>query len=284
MRRQLILPLLSLDYTTTVLLCLLPLLTHYTCTQDYVSVPAGKPAKPSEALARETLTLLKRRHEPEAAVLALQEAGLMRLHDPVPVLRLGHTAEGDDFSQKLQQAAQVRITTTTTPSSFLFAPCVCGRITQITCSCGWDFPLRQAVQLCWAAVGLCWQLGCQHVLYNVILQALMSSPPEDRDAPNRLDLTHLEVYTIDDASTRDVDDGVSLERGSDGQLLLWVHVADPTRWLQPGACMMCCAEGHTHHEDSICRPLQGCLLCCSLKALCVGYSGWCIWYITKAQR
>jgi exoribonuclease-2 len=42
------------------------------------------------------------------------------------------------------------------------------------------------------------------------------------------------VYTIDDASTRDVDDGISVEQADDGQLLLWVHVADPTRWLRPG--------------------------------------------------
>lgn len=68
--------------------------------------PVGKPAKPSDALAHDTLTLLKRRPEPEAAVGLLQEAGLLRLHEPVPVLRLGHTAEGD-FSPKLQQAAQV---------------------------------------------------------------------------------------------------------------------------------------------------------------------------------
>lgn len=74
--------------------------------QDYVIRPAGKPPKSSEGLARDTLALLKRRAEPEAAVVALQEAGLLQLHDPVPLLRLGHNAQGD-FSQKLEQAAQV---------------------------------------------------------------------------------------------------------------------------------------------------------------------------------
>ena len=29
--------------------------------------------------------------------------------------------------------------------------------------------------------------------------------------PNRLDLTHLKVYTIDDESTREIDDGLSVE-------------------------------------------------------------------------
>jgi hypothetical protein len=74
--------------------------------QEYVSRPVGKPSKPSEALARDTLALLKRRSEAEAAVAALQEAGLMRLHEPVPLLRLGHNAEGE-YPKKLQQAAEV---------------------------------------------------------------------------------------------------------------------------------------------------------------------------------
>lgn len=68
--------------------------------------PPGRPPKPSEQLAKDTLALLKRRLEPESAVGLLQEAGLLRLHEPLPVLRLGHNAEGD-FSVKLQQAAQV---------------------------------------------------------------------------------------------------------------------------------------------------------------------------------
>jgi len=79
--------------------------------QDYVSRPVGRPPKPSEALARDTLLLLKRRVEPEAAVAALQEAGLLRWHEPVAVIRLGHNAEGD-FTPKLQQAAQVRLLST----------------------------------------------------------------------------------------------------------------------------------------------------------------------------
>lgn len=72
------------------------------------------------------------------------------------------------------------------------------------------------------------------VCLTACLQALLVSPPSDPDASTRLDLTHLTVFTIDDASTKDVDDGVSVERDEDGQLLLWVHVADPTAWLQPG--------------------------------------------------
>ena len=60
----------------------------------------------------------------------------------------------------------------------------------------------------------------------------LSDPPPDPDAP-RLDLTQLKVYTIDDESTREIDDGLSVEFLPEGQRL-WIHIADPTRWLTPG--------------------------------------------------
>lgn len=58
-------------------------------------------------------------------------------------------------------------------------------------------------------------------------------PPDDLDR-DRLDLTQLKVYTIDDESTREIDDGLSLEILPDGRERLWIHIADPTRWLMPG--------------------------------------------------
>jgi exoribonuclease II len=57
-------------------------------------------------------------------------------------------------------------------------------------------------------------------------------PPEDLHT-ERLDLTHLKVYTIDDESTQEIDDGLSVEVLPDGHRL-WVHIADPTRWVSPG--------------------------------------------------
>lgn len=59
------------------------------------------------------------------------------------------------------------------------------------------------------------------------------SPPPDLDT-NRLNLTHLKVYTIDDESTCEIDDGLSLEFLPDGTQRLWIHIADPSRWLEPG--------------------------------------------------
>ncbi|MBW4472206.1 MAG: ribonuclease R [Stenomitos rutilans HA7619-LM2] len=61
----------------------------------------------------------------------------------------------------------------------------------------------------------------------------LNSPPPDLNA-DRLDLTHLKVYTIDDESTLEIDDGLSLEYLPGGGQRLWIHIADPTRWLQPG--------------------------------------------------
>jgi exoribonuclease-2 len=64
-------------------------------------------------------------------------------------------------------------------------------------------------------------------------QHCLTNPLPDPD-PNRLDLTYLKVYTVDDESTREIDDGLSVENLDNGQQRLWIHIADPTRWLVPG--------------------------------------------------
>jgi exoribonuclease-2 len=66
-----------------------------------------------------------------------------------------------------------------------------------------------------------------------VVQNRLASPPDDLH-PDRLDLTHLKVYTVDDESTCEIDDGLSLEYLTDGQQRLWIHIADPTRWVLPG--------------------------------------------------
>jgi exoribonuclease-2 len=50
---------------------------------------------------------------------------------------------------------------------------------------------------------------------------------------SRLDLTHHKVYTIDDESTSEIDDGLSVEQLEDGSWRYWIHVADPTRLISP---------------------------------------------------
>jgi exoribonuclease-2 len=66
-----------------------------------------------------------------------------------------------------------------------------------------------------------------------VAQQCLDSPPPDPDS-NRLDLTHLKVYTIDDESTQEIDDGLSLEYLENGSQRLWMHIADPTRLVRPG--------------------------------------------------
>ncbi len=56
--------------------------------------------------------------------------------------------------------------------------------------------------------------------------------PVDPDI-HRRDLCHLKTYTIDDESTSEIDDGLSVETLADGRERLWIHVADPTRLLLP---------------------------------------------------
>lgn len=68
---------------------------------------------------------------------------------------------------------------------------------------------------------------------DVAQQRLQSFSVSDRD-PDRLDLTHLKVYTIDDESTREIDDGLSVEYCDDGTQRLWIHIADPTRLVSLG--------------------------------------------------
>lgn len=65
-----------------------------------------------------------------------------------------------------------------------------------------------------------------------VVQPRLQSAPADPE--NRLDLTHLKVCTIDDESTTEIDDGLSIEYLDDGIPKIWIHIADPTRIIHPG--------------------------------------------------
>jgi exoribonuclease-2 len=66
-----------------------------------------------------------------------------------------------------------------------------------------------------------------------VAQAYLDSPPPELDS-RRLDLTHLKVYTIDDASTEEIDDGLSVETLAEGKTRFWIHIADPSYLISPG--------------------------------------------------
>ncbi|MGB7414195.1 MAG: RNB domain-containing ribonuclease, partial [Thermosynechococcaceae cyanobacterium] len=69
-------------------------------------------------------------------------------------------------------------------------------------------------------------------IHAAVADRLEHMPP-DPD-PSRTDLTHLKVYTIDDEGTQEIDDGLSLEHLDNGQQRLWIHIADPSRWIVLG--------------------------------------------------
>jgi exoribonuclease II len=68
-------------------------------------------------------------------------------------------------------------------------------------------------------------------------QECFTNPIPDRMGDLRRDLTHLHVYTIDDISTTEIDDGLSIETLADGSKRIWIHIADPTRWLDPESAL-----------------------------------------------
>jgi RNB domain len=67
-----------------------------------------------------------------------------------------------------------------------------------------------------------------------------AGPPNDPDSllGIRRDFRHMKVYTVDSASTSEIDDGVSVEMvrnetaGSD-RPRYWIHIADADRWTSP---------------------------------------------------
>ena len=68
-------------------------------------------------------------------------------------------------------------------------------------------------------------------------QECFTNPIPDKMGDLRRDLTHLHVYTIDDISTTEIDDGLSIETLADGSKRIWIHIADPTRWLDPESAL-----------------------------------------------
>jgi exoribonuclease II len=65
---------------------------------------------------------------------------------------------------------------------------------------------------------------------STVQERLTMTPPEG----DRQDLTHLKVYTIDDESTAEIDDGLSVETLDNDRQRVWVHIADPSRWVTLG--------------------------------------------------
>jgi exoribonuclease-2 len=69
---------------------------------------------------------------------------------------------------------------------------------------------------------------------NRLAEADPDLPVPDLGQEERLDLTHLPAYAIDDEGNRDPDDALTLEGDR-----IWVHVADVAALVAPGSAMDC---------------------------------------------
>ncbi|CAI8600870.1 unnamed protein product [Vicia faba] len=65
-------------------------------------------------------------------------------------------------------------------------------------------------------------------------QSLLSDS-SDPDEIDRKNLTNLKVYAIDVDEADELDDALSATKLQDGRIKIWIHVADPTRYVQPGS-------------------------------------------------
>lgn len=81
------------------------------------------------------------------------------------------------------------------------------------------------------SLGLYGDLAHQPALVEIAEQ-LLGHMPADVDEATRLDLSHLESFAIDSEDTIEVDDALSWDEENG---IVWVHIADPTRYLSGGA-------------------------------------------------
>jgi hypothetical protein len=65
----------------------------------------------------------------------------------------------------------------------------------------------------------------------------------DPDERIRRDLRHLRCYAIDNENALEIDDALSIEYlDSDHECRIWIHIADVSRWIRPGASLSLEAE------------------------------------------
>ena len=79
-----------------------------------------------------------------------------------------------------------------------------------------------------------WQLGFSaDLLQEAEALAATAETPHPGDE-QRLDLCNQHCFSIDDDDTLDIDDALAIEEQADGELALWVHIADPGRLVAAG--------------------------------------------------
>ncbi|OIW01015.1 hypothetical protein TanjilG_14198 [Lupinus angustifolius] len=74
-----------------------------------------------------------------------------------------------------------------------------------------------------------------HSEENISVAQSLLSNSYDQDEINRKNLTDLKVYAIDVDEADELDDALSAKKLQDGRIKVWIHVADPTRYVEPGS-------------------------------------------------
>jgi exoribonuclease-2 len=78
-----------------------------------------------------------------------------------------------------------------------------------------------------------WALGFSAELEQEAERLAAVAADQQPGDGDRLDLTGLHCFTIDDEDTLDIDDALGVETLADGGHALWIHIADPGRLIQP---------------------------------------------------
>jgi exoribonuclease R len=112
-------------------------------------------------------------------------------------------------------------------------------------------------------------------LCSGIVAAVHSGEAADDGLP-RTDFVDLPAIAIDDITTLDVDDAVSVEARAGGGWRVAVHVADPAAYIKAGdpldveawtryaaACLPACITAHMHHSTTFMEARQpACITAC----------------------
>ena len=75
--------------------------------------------------------------------------------------------------------------------------------------------------------GTVWSSGFSEDLFQEAERLEQEANQEQPSDTGRVDLTSQRCVTIDDADTRDIDDGLAIETTAAGTTRIWIHIADP---------------------------------------------------------
>ena len=177
------------------------------------------------ATARNSSELRQLRHSRRCQ--QLEKAGRQELLDAIaarrPIAALWGSKQAQDYLRALKQLAGAE-----KPEEVSLEP----ELSQALQRAGYDGS-AQMLQLVLVDLGLLQPGQPLRFLGSAWDSSAHDALPEPRKDPQRKDLTHLSCFSIDSASTQEVDDAIGLER-RDGDLWIWIHIADPHQWLDPG--------------------------------------------------